>query len=299
MNGEILKKKIFLDLRGGLANQLFQWATVSIWAEHHGYQLVIKDDYVSRPGNPGNQLKHLVDIKPRRKIITDAFLWQVLFAVAPRKIYYKLNWSTGHIKNPFVKYAGSLIELDQLWERKVRVFHARGLFQNSDYLADWRTRIRDVLIPALRRYGQNLEFPFGGIHVRRGDYVTDKEILAAFGSCTENYYKGAIDKMKPNLPLFVFTDDRQWAQETFLKTFKGKEIALSPQGNHFKDLYALSCAKEIVMANSTFSWWAYFLSDAELVFAPSPWFDDKDHDQNLTGQNWTFLGKTSGELLSL
>jgi len=297
LTGGKVNKRVTLELRGGLANQLFQWATLFKWARENGYDLVIDEKYVNRPKNPGNQLSKVISVKVARNFHMGGFLWTIFSGALPSAIYNKINWKTGHIKRPFSSYANDLNALSALRNKDVSSIRARGLFQDTNYLSDYRNEIRQVLTPAFEKFVQVNLSQYAGLHVRRGDYISNQAIQAAFGSCSESYYMEAIKLLDKNLPIVVFTDDRDWASSNLLPMLGRGNISLPPEADHFSDLYLLSRSSQIVLANSTFSWWAYFLSEASLVIAPSPWFDDPSHDQNLTGDRWILLNKLTGQLI--
>lgn len=101
---------------------------------------------------------------------------------------------------------------------------------------------------------------FISVHVRRGDYT--KEYYTILGS---NYYYKALATL-PDLPVYVFTDDLDEAMRvipTYDKIFSG---------DTFYDLNLMTHAKYSIIANSSYSWWGAWLSNAEKIIAPKSWF---------------------------
>ena len=78
----------------------------------------------------------------------------------------------------------------------------------------------------------------------------------------------------------VFADDPAWArgQLTFLDPVK----FVSDPGHRpdFDDLWLMTQCRHHVIANSAFSWWGAWLSDAadKVVVAPDRWFADPAYD---------------------
>ena len=112
-----------------------------------------------------------------------------------------------------------------------------------------------------------------GIHVRRGDYVTNP----AFGGiCDLEYYKKAIEKIEPEgKTFFVFSNDTTWCEESIYPLLKGSE-AIIVNGNKgqdsFWDMHLLSYCKQLIIANSSFSWWGAVLNkNNPMVVAPKKW----------------------------
>lgn len=90
------------------------------------------------------------------------------------------------------------------------------------------------------------------VHVRRGDYVGSDFHADLFKT---NYYQRAM-QLFPNSNFLVFSDDIEWCKKQ--KIFKGCEF--SQNTFEIDDLNDMASCKSIIMANSTFSWWAAFLN---------------------------------------
>lgn len=101
------------------------------------------------------------------------------------------------------------------------------------------------------------------IHVRRGDYVGHP--LYVDLTFTE-YYEKAVDEF-PDAKFCIYSDDIEWCKEYF-----GDEF----QYNTDDELTAfnkMAGSKGVIMANSSFSWWAGYLCKGKVI-APSQWFTD-------------------------
>ncbi|MEC8405426.1 MAG: alpha-1,2-fucosyltransferase, partial [Verrucomicrobiota bacterium] len=164
----------------------------------------------------------------------------------------------------------------------------RGLFQDADRLHSKRDQVIGAVREGLARLSSKndiiLPHKFSAIHVRRGDYISVKKYLSEFGVCSVDYYRKAIERLNPELPILVVTDDHDWVRSTLMKI--DDRIQLYEGKNHFDDLFTLSLAHELVMANSTFSWWAAYQSSAELVISPNPWFTNSKREQDLVHPSW-------------
>ncbi len=122
------------------------------------------------------------------------------------------------------------------------------------------------------------------IHVRRGDYVTNK----GFGGiCDLEYYTRAIDYILSNMSdptFFVFSNDTRWCEDNLsplMKVCQCTFVCHNTGRNSYKDMELMSYCKANIIANSSFSWWGAFLnhnSDA-LIISPKKWnnrFDEVD-----------------------
>ena len=119
------------------------------------------------------------------------------------------------------------------------------------------------------------------IHIRRGDYVdapTFKDI------CTLDYYKRAIYGLKKGglkYTFYIFSNDLEWCKENLSEVLDGHEVKYV-EGNggvdSYKDMYLMSCCRNMILANSSFSWWAAYLNrnDKPMVYIPTRWVNFTD-----------------------
>ena len=111
------------------------------------------------------------------------------------------------------------------------------------------------------------------VTVRRGDFLLDK-FKKQFYICTPEYFEKAIDEMNKkveNPQYIVFSDDVEWCKENM----KFPENTLYESGNDpiWEKIRLMYSCKNFIISNSTFSWWAQYLSRNEdkKVIAPSQW----------------------------
>lgn len=167
--------------------------------------------------------------------------------------------------------------------------YLEGFFQDERYFSDIQAEVRQgfrlqpeeaQLPPETRRLADEIRGDKNSIclHVRRGDYVTNPGSLAVVGFCTYDYYHKALLEMRarnPQAPVFIFSDDVKWCRENFAKTEQitvvGEEHAGPRSSHHF---WLMTLCKHFVIPNSTFSWWAAWLSEnpQKIVVRPSRWF---------------------------
>lgn len=158
----------------------------------------------------------------------------------------------------------------------------RGYFQITRYFEEHaeeiRRRVRIISHPSkwfLEMSARLGEMgPFIGIHIRRGDYVH----LPQHGVLPHHYYLKALEEVwrhaPPNAPVIVATEERvelPWVSGLA----RGRRIEVlrpPPSSRPIESLTLLSMARYLVVANSTWSWWAGFLGEASLVCYPDPWF---------------------------
>jgi hypothetical protein len=132
-------------------------------------------------------------------------------------------------------------------------------FQDPKYFDKHRLEIKKL-------FGQGiLPIDMVAIHVRRGDYVDNSFYIDL--TKTE-YYQRAMAEF-PNEDFLLFSDDIEWCkkQEIF------NDCEFSEYNNEIEAMNLMAGCKGIIMANSSFSWWASYLSKAKII-APKEWFSD-------------------------
>ena len=148
-----------------------------------------------------------------------------------------------------------------------------GYWQSEKYFVEYREDLLKLLTPKKKRsksvnqlYNEMQKCDSIALHVRRGDYV-------GIG-CQLNmaYYDQAISMMKSKYPgekliLYVFSDDVDFCKHYFSEKqyFATKDIQLRyPQyesDNYtLDDVFLMSHCKHMIMANSSYSWWAAWLN---------------------------------------
>ena len=156
-----------------------------------------------------------------------------------------------------------------------------GYFQSAAYFADAAERIRAELSPRPELFADDplaariraARCPVA-VHMRGGDYRRPEN--AHLQVCTPAYYAraaAAAAQRVPEATLFVFSDDMDWARQVLdpaglpVVWAEGERPAAA-------DLGLMALCRHFIISNSTFSWWAQYLSAApdKVVFAPDRWY---------------------------
>ena len=126
------------------------------------------------------------------------------------------------------------------------------------------------------------------VHVRLTDYKLDSN----FGVLGRSYYQEAIATQMGKYEygsIWIFSDDIQEAQRIIPEVWGSTARWFSSIGdNPAHDLQAMRFGHGYVIGNSSFSWWAAFLSISPepLVVAPKPWFRGMPEPSNLIPESW-------------
>jgi hypothetical protein len=165
-----------------------------------------------------------------------------------------------------------------------------GHWQSERYFSDIDSVIRSDFAMNVEPNGRNREAlsVISGcnsvsVHFRRGDYVTDSRTAACHGTCADYYYIKAAElaAMRVDRPhFFVFSDDPVWVQEHFKISYPMTLVDHNGPDQAHEDLRLMSHCRHHIIANSSFSWWGAWLNPRpdKIVVAPLRWFNDKTID---------------------
>lgn len=144
--------------------------------------------------------------------------------------------------------------------------------QGEKYWRDYKDEIK-------QRFGLGIGYINKiGLQIRRGDYLDKYNFYVELD---KEYYSRAIAEF-PNDKFLVFCYDRQdekrdqldreWTKE-FLDSLIPDRWEFWTPKSETEDLNALASCKGRIIANSSFGWWAAYLSQGKTV-CPVQWFRD-------------------------
>ncbi len=109
------------------------------------------------------------------------------------------------------------------------------------------------------------------VHVRRGDFKQQ-----SFRMLPLTYYVKAMQQFsqQKNVKFFIFTDDPAFVKECFMN-LANIQVVSDGTATFLEELYLMTQCKHIIIANSTFSWWAAYLckNPEATVIAPFPKYE--------------------------
>jgi len=176
-------------------------------------------------------------------------------------------------------------------------------FEDSDFYQSMREELYADFTPKEELLEQNVEFykkiqdrQSVCITIRRGDYLTE-ENQANFFQCDESYFVRGIEIIKEkvqNPVFFLFSDDLDYAQEFAEKHLSTAEFYVEKANNPlWEKVRLMRECKHFIISNSTFSWWAQFLSSHtdKIVVGPKTWYPEHSINKNnsLVQDEWIKL----------
>jgi hypothetical protein len=255
-----MSSSLYVKVWSGLCNQLFQIAAGYAYAKRHGLTLIVPERTLN--GKPTYYKQFLTAFIP--------FL-------GPQPPDSLNSWS-----EPRFSYTPIPASMNEIG----------GYFQSEKYFRDVSGEIRTLFVPpaavrdAVEAKHASLLAIRGSVvavHVRRTDYC----MLKKHNILTMEYYKKALRLVEGKQPI-VFSDDLAWCRTQ--PVFEGAIFVEEP--NDVAALYLMSQFSHIVIANSTFSWWAAYLGpQPKTVIAPSRWFGPGGPPdiQDIYMDHWTLV----------
>lgn len=266
---------IDIKFMGGLGNQMFQYALyIRLKKEYPAYHFHLDFDsykYVDYHG--GFKLDKIFNI-PQTILLKDKYSiwWRLFYKI---KVNLKKYWFFYIDKKRLIKDNCNLFDFHLSPDSYSFIVGTwsdeRYFIKAQEEVLDSFKFLPDALSEKIQKEScaiANSSKKTVAVHVRRGDYINSNFIPLV----ETNYYLNSlehIEKMErvDNLKLYIFSDDPQWCKEnlTFLDKFEYEFI----RGNKdYEDMYLISKCMYIITANSTFSWWSAYLSNAKHIFVP-------------------------------
>lgn len=289
-----------VKLIGGLGNQLFQYAAGLALAKYLNSKLLVDKSNFKNYKTFDFQLD---------KMNISGHVYQSKYIYPNHKVDYVLSYIKSRLKSE-VFYQESAFSFNNKWDslkeywlKGSKSILLNGYFQSPNYFEAIKLQLQSEFTPREALYGKNLiileDIKTSNsvmLHIRRGDYVSNKSAHLTHGVCTISYYQDAIDiisNQHSDMKFFIFSDDLEWAKVN-LKMLKNTVFVDGNKGSPEIDLYLMRMCKHHIIANSTFSWWASWLStnDNGTKIYPQPWFNiDKINSKDLIPASWIGVNK--------
>lgn len=274
-----------IDAKGGLGNQMFQYALYRALQEQgrEAYLCLLHYERAQQ-----NIYSHIVahgryfllenicnvkvDCAAERDIFRLGSVRNGFFA----KVLRKLGWyKATHVREEAAGYP----DLQWLLSRKQAFLD--GYWQNFDYSAAIAPKLREELTFKIPMDEKNQKIADEmaacnavSIHVRLNDYLS----VPMFQIQPKEYFTRAVEyicERVENPVFYCFSDDIDWCREAF----KGKNVTFvdwNTGADSYRDMQLMSLCKHNIVTNSTFSIWAAWLNanPDKIVVRPEHYFSE-------------------------
>jgi len=286
----INKNDVWVELNGGLGNQLFQYAFAYEIAINYNSNLYID--------------------------CTNMNYTQSLFGI----LYYNLSGNFVNKKLRIIKLSSKVIggkltvrkpkkeiqilklnnEISSGFQNKyVPNYYFQGYFQSRDVAKQFLNRKVELKLKNYSKIYETLkkEMVFNDViimHVRRGDYRLNKN----WGLLGCQYYMDAINLLRKRNSenIWIFSDEINEVTKEFcsnnnfmLQTSNDNIKWVDESLSSAETLQLMSHSNRIIISNSTFSLWAAYQNINAKVVAPKDFHPGEKNDSKLVLSNWDTL----------
>ena len=271
---------IVVKLKGGLGNQLFQYAMGRSLAKIHRTVLKMDisffDTYELHEYSigPFNIQENFASAKEIRELSFGNK--GVLNRVVGRLLHKSKVYAPTYVKEKMFQFDHETLNLPD-------GVYLDGYWQSEKYFADIVGTIRQEFIVKTLPVGKDKELGESmascesvNLHIRRGSYL-NPPYNKVHGTCSLDYYFRCIEqicKKVKNPHFFIFSDDPEWARNNLKLSYLTTLVDHNGADKDYEDLRLMTQCKYHILANSTFSWWGAWMSQRaeKMVFAPRQWF---------------------------
>ncbi len=276
---------IVIGLKGGLGNQMFQYSAGLSLAKINSTDLLIDTSWFNSVANEDTSRKYELDcFEIHEKMVDKKDIKIISESNKVRSILNRLGND-----NSYTEHKESSTRYDNKFRNLRGNIYMDGYFQSEMYFRDIRSDLirnfsfKDELSLKNKNIIKNIQNTNSvSIHVRRGDYVSNKNANNFHGVQVLDYYKKAISILEHKIKkpkYFIFSDDIDWCKKNLPIS---KSIFFVENRKGSEDLRIMIECKHNIIANSSFSWWGAWLGNEKnkIVIAPINWFKLKEADSS-------------------
>ncbi len=282
---------VIVKLKGGLGNQMFQYACGRALSEKNKSTLFLDLTFLLyNPSSSNHTLRNyelnVFNIQERftllsrlnKKIPNSNFFYKLnskLDGVKKRLgLIKKINDKEMGFDKEIFKIKGNIC-LDGYWQSEKYFKDIEEIIREEFSFRDKPSKLNREVIEKIKKTNSV------SVHVRRGDYAKNPKTLQTHGLLDIEYYQNAINLIKSQIKkteFFVFSDDIEWVKKNLKIGKSVNYISHNGLDKGYEDLRLMSSCKNHIIANSSFSWWGAWLSENphKIVIAPEQWFSPEE-----------------------
>ena len=273
---------LFLRLRGGLGNQLFEYAAgralalrndVPLWLDTaSGFQ---GDPYgrsyalgafrvVGEDSDHGSSASLALKADLFRRVVRRRELLRIRFLGRTfDPAIYNMRIKGPTVLDAYCQSPGYFDQIEELLRRELE------FKQTPPGLSD--SMVEDI------KQANSVCLHIRRLFAKQADGSTRQSVADYYGTCDIAYYRRALRELAAahgRLRIFVFSDDIGWAQQhTEAFETEGCSVKVIDDDDPLRSFYLMRLCKHFIIANSSFSWWAAWLGTdpVKTVCVPPVW----------------------------
>jgi hypothetical protein len=266
---------------GGVGNQLFQYAAGLAFARAWDADLVL-DLTTGDRGTVAHPRRFMLDdfaleVPLYQPAGVERFLWKLLTSRNARLRRMQSFWrpigmmdeTTPHCLDPRLgaNAPASEVSMSGYWQSAAYPALVEGELRRTLTFRQPVMAANAAMMERIQREPSAVS-----LHVRRGDYTTlsDNPVLGP------GYYHEAAARIAAQVRdpvFFIFSDTPDWARQALDLKHPTVFVEGNSEDDAMQDLRLMTACRHHIIANSSFSWWAAWLSNApeKRVMAPRYW----------------------------
>ena len=264
-----MKTRIYIQLMGGIGNQLFQYSCAKNLSLKLRAEIIFDDNTGFKNDKIFKRKLELPKKLIKRRINLDEKIF-FLFIKIIKKTFFK--------KKIFITFGNTII-IDETREtefinnffnltKKYKNIYLIGFFKTEKYYLENKIKIMNSIISNLR---------IGKLFLNLKKQISDKSTMVGirlfeeapikirrnFGGLeTLNFINNSISKIKKK-DIYIFTtfDYKKKLKKSIKYNFKLITLKSGFKGNSLEYLSMMSNFKNFIITNSSFYWWAVYISE--------------------------------------
>jgi hypothetical protein len=278
--------KVVVKLMGGMGNQMFQYAFGKRISLQTGRELILDLSFLNRRDLGPNFVYRNYDLD--------------IFNLSKHKIVDKFDENYKLIVDDFDINSKDLTPINNIIDKclnnKSENIYLDGYWSSPKYFSNSINSEFSFQDPIINESTSLLQDILSSnsvlLNIRRTDFLNGN----FHGVFEKDYILNSINKLnktEDNLKFFIFSDDIQWCQDNLFDIPNSVIVDYTHKGDKFSNyLQLMTNCKHFIIPNSTFAWWAAYLSQNQnkKVIHPEIWLKELNSTCDLLfyGLNWEF-----------
>lgn len=291
-------KCIIASIKGGLGNQMFQYAMARTVANYLGAELKLDLSHYRRKGTRSYELDRfricaqrlsiwsarMINMLSRERIKRLPNILRPLMKLTRTR---RVTENIGDLDKALCERSGALY-LDGYWQSEKYFARGADVLRREFMLKDEPNASARAWIEEITRHTSI------SLHCRRGDYAECASTNRVHGVCSLEYYHHAIEyvnRLVRKAKYYIFSDDAQWTARNMHINQEHVFVTHNNGVCDVEDYRLMATCRHHIIANSTFSWWAAWMApySEKIVIAPRLWYANGQVSDDLIPEGWVRL----------
>lgn len=265
---------ITVRIKGGLGNQLFQYAAGYALAKRLGQKMQLDTSFFPGQNLRGFKLTQLniaytetvENLNAKIAVYKNRYLNKLLRRANVRVL------TCGKTEKYLLETRSDIVS--EYFTINSKNIYLDGYYQSDQYFGNYRESLREQFRPkytledeCAEKLDMILNCNSVAVHVRRGDFLqAQNDRNPNHYLLGEAYYHNAlryIQNHTENATFFWFSDDIEWVKRNFGEQKNFYYVRLHTTCADIDEMMLMKKCCHIIAANSTFSWWASWLNERD------------------------------------